>query len=193
MALQAVVQSGTGTGAAPVQPSGRRQDRHDQQQRRRLVQRLHPAAGDHGVDGQRRRRGADARRRRRRPGLRRHLPGPHLARLHVARPWPLRRSCRSRRPTTAPSLRPSSSPRRAWCATTSSTTTSGTRTAVSPTPIQLQPSSSSQDTTVLPTLWHAPSTQGTTPPARAVRLPRRRAAESRRATATTAHASTRHP
>ena len=62
VALQAVVQSGTGTAAALVQPAGRGQDRDDRQQRGRLVQRLHPADGVHGLDGQWQRRGADARR-----------------------------------------------------------------------------------------------------------------------------------
>ena len=40
---------GTGTGAAPARPPGGRQDRHHQREPRRLVRRLHPAAGHRGL------------------------------------------------------------------------------------------------------------------------------------------------
>ena len=82
---RAVVQYGTGTAAAlPDRPVGR-QDGHDRAEHRRLVQRLHPAAGHLGLDGRPQRPHPDVRRRRDHR-LRRHLSGPDLARLHRGRP-----------------------------------------------------------------------------------------------------------
>jgi hypothetical protein len=67
-------------------PAPGRQDRHHHQLRRRLVHRLHPSAGHLGLG--RRPGPADPHGRpvQRRAGLRWHLPGPDLPRLHGRRP-----------------------------------------------------------------------------------------------------------
>ena len=68
-------------GARPGRVRGR-QDRHDREQRRRLVRRLQRALDRGRVGRLPRQAQADAHRVRRRAGRGRHLPGAHLARLH---------------------------------------------------------------------------------------------------------------
>ena len=71
----------------PDRLPGGRQDRHDRQEHRRLVRRLHAASGDRGLGRlPRRRPGLDERHVRtdRRQHRRRHVPGRHLGRVHEA-------------------------------------------------------------------------------------------------------------
>ncbi len=84
-ALEDVVTSGTGHGGSPLRSSGGRQDRHRAGLRRRVVLRLHAAAGDVRVGGIPAGRDPDGVRGGRLPGLRRHDPGRDLARLHDGR------------------------------------------------------------------------------------------------------------
>jgi hypothetical protein len=84
--MTTVISQGTGAprraGPGPVRG---RQDGDDREQRRRVVRRLHQALDRRGLGRLPGQAQADAHRVRRGPGRRRHLPGPHLARLHGRR------------------------------------------------------------------------------------------------------------
>ena len=71
------------------------QDRHDREQRRRLVRRLHRPADGRGVGRLPGQAQADADRVRGAPGRGRHVPGAHLARLHDRREQDHRRPRRA--------------------------------------------------------------------------------------------------
>ena len=77
--------SGTGTHGADRLP-GRRQDGHHRRVHRRVVRRLHAAAGDRRVGRLSQRPHADDRALPRRQRRRRHVPGGDLGRVHDARP-----------------------------------------------------------------------------------------------------------
>ena len=115
---------------------GGRQDRHDEQLHRRLVRRLHPAAGDRGLGRLPELDDVDVRRQRARARVRRHARGADLARLHVGGeqrllrrlpdpddPVPRHRVLRQVRDDREPDARPRAAARHSSTSTTHDSTT----------------------------------------------------------------------
>ena len=81
--LRGVITNGTGKRAKLYLQVAAGKTGHHRREAQRLVRRLHAAARRRGVDGRPRRVHPDAQRRPARRGLRRHVPGDHLAEVHV--------------------------------------------------------------------------------------------------------------